>query len=251
MEDQRKLRRHSTGHDDNEIIELTQEMKLADQNGATIIELTEVVDDPGASASESVESLLAMRVERSQEEILELTDIVDFAESEAATARLNDDQLIELTEIVDPVVIDRTPVFENGDQEILELTDIVDQVAVGPEIAVGEETLGHESAEIADLFLEAMAAAKSASGEKKRSALERRDADEEQEQVIQLTDVLGQAGEYEKALPSGRIEEVLEHLLQTKFTVTLNRLIVDAVEKAVARKTEDLKRSVRDGDDSR
>lgn len=93
-----------------------------------IIELTDIVNP--AELEQSAASVAT--VEAPDEAIIELTDIVDPAELQqtdvsAAPVEAQDEEIIELTDIVDPAVLQRAA---TPDEDLIELTDIVDPETV-------------------------------------------------------------------------------------------------------------------------
>jgi hypothetical protein len=78
-----------------------------------------------------------------EDEIIELTDIVDPSELEAAGLKMEeDDEIIELTDIVDPSEFEAAGLIMEEEDEIIELTDIVDpaEMHVGAVAAEPEDT---------------------------------------------------------------------------------------------------------------
>ncbi len=282
-----------------------------------IIELTEIVD-PAELAQISIAESEEAEIEATadlldDDEIIELTEIVDPAELEQIPiTETEDEEILELNDIAAPAEMEVAP--EEIPSDTVDDLDHAEPSIDEPDMALPDEapasqelerreTAPAESAEIADMFMEEMALDVSASEEKAPSTLEQvvgaplteiTDPDDEQEQVIQLSDVLGQtdreerlpiekikvgaeedlaahpisleredtanalgldlekqSSEEEKLLHDRQIEDAVEHLLQTKFAETINRLIADAVEKAVAREMEAIKRAMQEGDDAK
>jgi hypothetical protein len=85
----------------------------------------------------------AAELDEEDEEIIELTDIVDPSELQAAAAQeADDEEIIELTDIVDPRELQAADISMGDDEEIIELTDIVDpsELRVSAVIAPPDET---------------------------------------------------------------------------------------------------------------
>ncbi len=199
-----------------------------------ILELTEIVNP------EEVESSVDATED---EKVIELTEIVTPAElAQAGTADLdNDDEIIELTDIVTPE--EMRAAEEEGMEDVLELVDIVDPrdvPAATHESTVEETTVGNEADLAVDRFMDEMIADTMepvepmdfAIGEAPGIPLEEiTDPDEEQEQVIQLSDVLGHSRR-EKRLPIEKIkmgaeEDIEADPISLEREITANALGLD------------------------
>lgn len=117
-----------TGLPDEEIIELTEMVERAEKTDTdllptdeTVIELTEVVVSTELETSPPE----TISVDDRDDDIIELTEIIDPDEFAAATGQNPGEEIIELTEIVDPAELEATTA-QNPDEAIIELTEIVD-----------------------------------------------------------------------------------------------------------------------------
>ncbi|MEJ2661281.1 MAG: hypothetical protein P8Z73_11240 [Desulfobacteraceae bacterium] len=83
----------------------------------------------------------AAGTDEADDEIIELTDIVDPGELEAAGLKMEeDDEIIELTDIVDPSEFEAAGLIMEEEDEIIELTDIVDPAELHVGAAEPEDT---------------------------------------------------------------------------------------------------------------
>jgi hypothetical protein len=100
-------------------------------------------EDLAKGAAELDAALSGFELDEVDDEIIELTNIVDPRELQAAPAREGDDEeIIELTDIVDPRELQAAHWPMDDDDEIIELTDIVDpaELRVSAVIAEPDET---------------------------------------------------------------------------------------------------------------
>ncbi len=251
-----------------EIIELTDivdpaELQVSavteDLGDEDILELTDIVDPDELQVG-------ALTEDRDDDDILELTDIVDPAELEAAPAQpapqasgrieglgdqgagqatdespleaqppdiqpLPEEPGQEQTEPADAISIGAIPPFEDEgphENSVIQLSDVLNQSAPKEErvpieqIKVGaEEELAQQS-----ISLEAELTADSLG-----------------------MDLEKEAWEEDKTVTDREIEAAVERIIQTKYTETIERLIAKAVEKAVTREIENIKRAMLDGDE--
>jgi len=103
-----------------------------------------LVDDAldASGEPEDTRAVDAAEPDASDDEIIELTDIVDPAELDAAGLNMGrDDEIIDLNDIVDPSELEAAGLRMDEDDDIIELTDIVDPselrvgaVATEPEV---------------------------------------------------------------------------------------------------------------------
>ncbi len=141
-----------------------------DPEDEDVLELTDIVDPAELDTADSIQT---------DEEIIELTEIVDPAELEAGAPRQADEEVIDLSEIVDPATLkadDAEP-----EEEVLELSDIVEPAELGaPEDADQAPPPTQEAEELIELtdIIE----------NKEQQAIAQ---PEENEELIQLSDVLG------------------------------------------------------------
>lgn len=258
------------------------------------------------------------------DDIIELTELVDPADLETDDFLMDDEDIIELTDIIDPAeLLVGAAAEETDDDGIIELTDIVDPAELqaafpekGPpepeqtgDLAAQEWALNADDAEaqtedqvpLEDEPAEFNALPEDLSQDQDNAAdavsigaippLE--DDSRQEEGVIQLSEVIGrnsleedmppieqiQMGAEEEldnqtisleaeaagdamgldleeearmkdnTLTDQEIEAAVERILQTKYAETIERLIAKAVEKAVTREIESIKRAMLDGDD--
>ena len=107
----------------------------------------DALDDSGAQdngmEADAEAADAAAGTDEADNEIIELTDIVDPGELEAAGLKMEeDDEIIELTDIVDPSEFEAAGLIMEEEDEIIELTDIVDpaELHVGAVAAEPEDT---------------------------------------------------------------------------------------------------------------
>lgn len=225
-----------------------------EENG--IVELTEVVGSADRDESDTAE--------KPDDDIIELVDRVDPAElaSIKAEAAEDGDDIIELTDIVDPAEI------AAGDMDGQPAEQVV---ASAGRVETDDLFEG-------DLNLEEALARKAQPGVDDIGTgvmPDVEETDEQQEQVIQLADVLGGGAEEDIAkqhismdaeetantmgmglvektekeqqiLSEKEIERTVEHIIQSKYADTIERMVAKAVEKAVTQEIEKIKRSLSD-----
>lgn len=277
----------------NDFIELTDMVESAqtdadEEDDEAVLDLTERVDLADAS--------IPLGDEPGDDDVIELTDMVD--PEDAPIPLMEEPEGDDFIELTDRVESAESAADEEDDEAVLDLTDMVspeDMVQDEPETASMDDAappspVEAESEAIADMFMEEMATAESNMDEHDRSPVEpevgiplTEVAEPADEQVIQLSDVLGQADKgtrlpiekikmgAEEDLASQpisleredtanalglnlemqqKIETAVEHLLETKYADTINQLISDAVEKAVSREFAAIKGAKRDNQDS-
>lgn len=285
-----------------------------EENG--VIELTEVVRSADRDERDSAEE--------PDDDIIELVDRVDPAElaSIKAEAAEDSDDIIELTDIVDPAEIAAGDMDSKPAEQVAASAGRVEAAGDGAAEAVGpeEEELAlsdldqfepvadddkpptaeqdeFEPVETDDLFegdltLEEALAEKAQPGVDDIGAgvmPDVEEADEQQEQVIQLADVLGggvvedrppieqmkmgaeedianqhisveaeetantlgmdlveKTEKEQQILSEKEIERSIEHIIQSKYADTIERMVAKAVEKAVTQEIEKIKRSLSD-----
>lgn len=103
----------------------------------------------GTSESESESAQAEFALDEDDDEIIELTDIVDPSELQAAGPEADDDEeVIELTDIVDTSELEAAGLIMETDDDIIELTDIVDpsELRVGAVAAPQDEIGAGETA---------------------------------------------------------------------------------------------------------
>jgi hypothetical protein len=255
-----------------------------------VIELNERVDSVQTGSDDFLEQ---------EEDIIELTDIVDPAELRvpAASDTIDDDEIIELTDIVGPAELSRAEAGWPEDDEVLELTEVVEPAEMhvplmdheppareAAQVRADEDTLAPEPMTYGAESLEPI----------EIGAIP--DLEEEpltEENIIRLSDVLDHQGrdiepipieqikmgaeetlatqhisleaedtaealgldleqgrqEEEITLTDSQIEAAVERIIQKKYAATIEQLVAQAVEKAVAREIETIKRAMLDGDE--
>jgi hypothetical protein len=233
-----------------------------------IIQLTEIVDIEQLQTAD-------FQLDEGEDEIIELTDIVDPAELRvgAVLEARDDDQILELTDRLDMAELQTdAPTEEPVDEEILELTDIFNPAEI-------EDAPAHEAPAVPEHAVDAI------------PPLE--DHPRNQESVIRLSEVLSHSLPEDERLPieqikmgaeeelakqtisleaedtasalgldlekdnmeegkpltDREIEAAVERIIQTKYAETIEQLIAKAVEKAVTREIENIKRAMLDGDE--
>ncbi len=295
--------------EDEDILELT-DIAQPDEIEAQAPDLTEdedILELTDIAQPDEIEAQVTDLTE--DEDILELTDIAQPDEIEAQVTDLTEDEdIIELTDIVRPAEIEAQATDLTEDEDILELTDIV-QPADLQEEARETEIPAHDSqpaeagqtpetTEWADLFVNEM------SDSEKLHEAPLSDAadvsaiagaplsdfasdDEDEDQVIQLTDVLRQkpkparlpiekmkmgAEEDLEATPitleqedqanalgldleadavlDQKIQAVVERIIQEKYADIIEQRIANEVENAVMREIAAIKRTLTEDDDS-
>jgi hypothetical protein len=106
------------------------------------------------AAPDAVQS--EFKLDEEDDDIIELTDIIDSSELEAADHQVEDDEeIIELTDIVDPSELEAPGWTASEDDEIIDLTDIVDPselrvsavIAEPDEAAIGPAADGEAAAD--------------------------------------------------------------------------------------------------------
>lgn len=251
--------------------------------------------DDATLASDAAELETAISGEEEDDEIIELTDIVDPSELAASQESINgDDDIIDLVDIVDPAELEcLTPGNDSAaiDSEPVSSADLDQDALPEPESdpqpldapGQGEEELALADLESFDLNGDEEALSETDDQD------EGVDRDDE-EDVILLTDVLkkgdgakvisladkeadeetagesmsgddmasdtmGSAplapeAEAQDALSDSQIEAAVEHLLKTKYADTVRLMVSEAVEKAVAREVENMRRGLSDPDGS-
>ena len=257
-----------------------------------VIELTEKVDIEQRAAND-------FQAGEQEEELIELSDIVDPAELQvpAATDILDDEEIIELTDIVDPAELSRADTDQLQGEEILELTEVVapDEMPAPP--MDQEPTVNEAAQETAEAgTLEPEPIPDEAEGLEPIEIGAIPEIEEEppaEENIIRLSKVLDHQGrdtesipieqikmgaeeslatqhisleaedtaealgldleqrqqEEEITLTDAQIEAAVERIIQKKYAATIEQLVAQAVEKAVAREIENIKRAMLDGDE--
>ena len=107
-------------------------------------------EDQAAETSGPDAARTEFALDEEDDEIIELTDIVDPSELEAEE---DDEEIIELTDIVDASELEAAGLIMEGDDEIIELTDIVDpsELRVGA-VNTDQDQAGVEDQEYEDLL---------------------------------------------------------------------------------------------------
>ena len=238
-----------------------------------IIQLTEIVDIEQLQTAD-------FQLDKGEDEIIELTDIIDPAELRvgAVLEARDDDQILELTDRLDMAELQTdAPAEEPVDEEILELTDIFNPAEIEdapaheapavPEHAVDAIPIGtippleddHGNQESVIRLSEVL---NHSLPEDERLPIEQIKMGAEEElakQTISLEaeDTANALGldlekdtlEEGKPLTDREIEAAVERIIQTKYAETIEQLIAKAVEKAVTREIENIKRAMLDGDE--
>ncbi len=286
------------------------------------------VEDMAAAAAELDSAISGSDRDDEDEEIINLTEIVDPSLFQPADSQQDegDDQIIELTDIVDPAELRVKAVIETQDDEkILELTDIVDPAELEAAPAYATAQAPEQSGDFADhgmtwkteIIADQTAdkpeieAAPIDSGSLPENLAPEPAADpistgaiapfeddpRHQESVIRLSDVLShnfprderppteeikmgveeelakqtisleaedtanamgldldldlekETRQGGKPLTDPEIEAAIERIILTKYAETIEQLIAKAVEKAVTREIENIKRAMLDGDE--
>jgi hypothetical protein len=249
--------------DDDEIIELTDIVDPAELRvDAVTPEPDETGSEPTASAAIADETADAGLGDEEYEDLLEMIDtldadelLVDIAEEESW-----EPETIPVDQAADTTVAaeDTAPVepgdVPDEDQEYAELLDTID--SLDPE----------------DLLVSVDEAGLFDTGEDAGPVADQAEPEEEEEGLLSLTDVLNRSaadaakkppvervgsvireveedtGKDVRTLTDNEVEAAVERILKTKYAETIERLIANAVEKAVNREIENLKRTMLDDD---
>jgi hypothetical protein len=243
--------------------------------------ITQMVDDAVRQLNEEDASQLPSSPSPDSPSMDDDTLAFDAAELETAISGDDeDDEIIELTDIVVPLEVLAEPTAgqkdPSGDDDIIDLVDIVDPAGLAYEALEDEddELFGYE-----DLM-----------EEESSGTDDQEEGQDREEDIILLTEVLkkgegakvisladkesdekmpgesvavddmgsGASGsepfprdaEAQDPLSDPKIETAVEHLLKTKYADTLRRMVSEAVEKAVAREVENIRRGLSDPDAS-
>jgi hypothetical protein len=214
--------------------------------------------DDDTLASDAAELETAISGEDEDDEIIELTDIVDPSEVTAeltagATAGQEDtngdDEIIDLVDIVDPAELEYEP-LENGDDGLMGNEDLLEE-----ELSVTDDQDEGEDRDREEEVILLTDVLKKGEGAKVISLADQ-EADEKMPAESVSAEDMGAdalglepsppADEAQDASSDPQIETAMEHLLKTKYADTIQRMISDAVEKAVAREVENIRRGLSD-----
>lgn len=249
--------------DDDEIIELTDIVDPAELRvDAVTPEPDETGSEPTASADAADETADAGLGDEEYEDLLEMIDtldadelLVDIAEEEG-----REPETIPVDQAADTAVAaEDTAPAEPGDvpdedQEYAELLDTID--SLDPEdllVSVDEAGLfdtGDAAGPVAD---QAEPEEEDGGLLSLTDVLNRSTADEAKKPPVErvgsvIREVEEETGRDVRTLTDREVEAVVERILTTKYAETIERLIANAVEKAVNREIENLKRTMLDDD---
>lgn len=212
----------------------------ADHEQDAVIELTDIVDPTELEAASDFPD----------DEVIELTDIVDPAELAASMQEQAEDEdaVIELTDIVDPA--DLAAASDFPDDEVIELTDIVDPEEIEATLLAVD---AQEDRVIRlDRVLDHVRRHEERIEEEITSGIAEEPANES------LTPDTKEAGtaigiEWDNVMASRGpspdvtekdLERVIEQVIRTKYAHTIEKTIAAVVEKIVTRDMESIKRSL-------
>jgi dihydroneopterin aldolase len=233
-----------------------------------IIELSDIVDR-GELQTDRLYS------DQEDDEIIELTDIVDPAELKvpAIVGAPDDEEIIELTDIVDPAELEAPLVDEESPQrEPAEILAVAGAVAQGTEqwgarttldpIPIGAIPPFEDEPQTEEGLVRLTNVLNLQTSEGQRLPIEQIKMGAEEElatQAISLeaedrAEALGLSLEKEPQEESSKlkyrdIETAVERVIEKKYAATIEHLIAQAVEKAVTREMESIKRAMLDGDE--
>jgi hypothetical protein len=247
--------------------------------------MTQMVDDAVRQLNEEDPSQLPPSSSPDSPSIDDDTLASDAAELETAlSGEDDDDEIIELTDIVDPSEVMAEVTTEptagqgdpNGDDEIIELVDVVEPAEMeyngldnGDDAFTGDEDLMEEEPSVTDdqdegedreedilLLTDVLKKGEGA----KVISLADKEADEKMSAESESGDDMGSntlgsepfpsAAQAQDASSDPKIETAVEHLLKTKYADTIRRMVSEAVEEAVAREVDNIRRGLSDSDAS-
>jgi hypothetical protein len=258
--------------DDEEIIELTDIVDPAELETAglkmddedDIIELTDIVDPSelrvGAVSPERRETGSAVATseapaaqtadaaleDEEYEDLLEMIDTLDADDLLEDIADLETPETEALSDAPEEIPTDPEVETPDDDQEYAQLLDTID--SLDPEdllVSVDEAGLLDSDAGDAPPEQEGLLTLS--------EVLNRGAADQEQKPPVErvgsvIRDVEEETGKDVRTLTEHEVEAAVERILKTKYAETIERLIANAVEKAVNREIENLKRTMLDDD---
>jgi hypothetical protein len=218
--------------------------------------------DDDTLASDAAELETAISGDDEDDEVIELTDIVDPSEvtaevmagATAGQADTNgDDEIIDLVDIVDPAELEYDNLGNGVNAQIGNEDLMAEELSMTDE---PDERQDHDGEEEIILLTDVL---KKGEGAKVISL-----ADKEAEEKMPAEAVSGDdmasgaldsesfppAAEAQEASSDPQIETAVEHLLKTKYADTIQRMVSEAVEKAVAREVENIRRGLSDPDAS-
>jgi hypothetical protein len=267
--------------DDDEIIELTdivdprelQQGGLQTAEDDEIIELTDIVDPSELHVaavtaeqdeSETVQAADAAVEDQEYEDLLEMIDNFD---TEDLLVDIEDEEdqgpesisIEKEADIPEATVEDAAPLEPDGvpeeDREYAELLDTIDRLDPD-DLLVSVDEAGLLAAGDSD---SASPAEEQVTPEEDElmtlsDVLNRRTADEEEKPPVEdpgmfTREVEEETGRKARTLTDQEIEAAVERILKSKYAETIERLIANAVEKAVNREIEILKRNMLDDDE--
>jgi hypothetical protein len=250
---------------DEDIIDLTQVVaQVVDGTSPVeadddIIELAHIVkpEEMGTASAQDAEATISA----GDEDLIELTDVVDQATmaktlgAEDTQLNLEDDEPIDLTEVVDAAIAD------------VEVTQVEDHAAMDDDRFDRTETVVlSEQPELEDTDEQTPQPFLPDDSDvirlddvlnRDREPMEEAEAEESPPSAsdegiapISLGMPLDEVAEEQPVTLTGKqIEAAIERLIQNKYSKTLEELVAAAVEKAVTREIESIRRSLMEDDD--
>ena len=223
---------------DPELVQMAKPAQRLDQGSGEdeVIDLLEVVN-PAELTDQSADQE-AMPAESGDDEIIELNDIVDPTELGLPALSVDDtEEVIELTDIVDPQELPPASLVSksgptpdadlNANDQVIQLADVLNTVRRNDEPRSDGITMGLD---------EDLAADASAKAEDDGAGALGLELDKE-------------FSEGSTAVADKEIEETIERIIRTKYAQQIERLIAQAVEKAVTREIKNIKRAIMDDSD--
>jgi hypothetical protein len=254
----------------DDIIELTERVEpeqaqTGDFQEEEIIELLDVVDPDELQVPAATDTW-------EDEEIIELTDIVDPAElSRAETDQPEAGEILELTEVVEldemsePLMDHEPPAHAvaqetagAGSLETEPMTDgaeSLEPIEIGAIPDLEEEPLTEENiirlSEVLDhqAHTEPIPIEQIKMGAEETLATQHISLEAEDTAEALGLDLEQGLQEEEITLTDSQIEAAVERIIQKKYAATIEQLVAQAVEKAVTREIETIKRAMLDGDE--
>ena len=259
----------------DDVIELTEKVEpeqaqagdfQTEEQEEEIIELFDIIDPDNLRVPAATDTW-------EEEEIIELTDIVDPAElSRAETGQTEAEEILELTEVVEPEetpqpLMDHEPPAREVAQdtagsgslepepmaggalslepiEIGAIPDIEEEPPAEENIIRLSKVLDHQARDTESIPIEQIKMGAEEALATQHISLEAEDTAE----ALGLDLEQGRQ-EDEITLTDSQIEAAVERIIQRKYAATIEQLVAQAVEKAVAREIENVKRAMLDGDE--
>ena len=237
-----------------------------DVNDETATELTDTVEPDHVRVSDSTQRLDQGSGEGEVIDLIEVVNPAEFTDQsagqEAMPAESEDDEIIELNEIVEPAELGLPALSVDDTEEVIELTDIVDPQELSPASLASKSgpTLDADLNEndqviqLADVLNTVRRNDEPRSDGLTMGLHEDLTADASAKAEDDGAGALGleldkEFSEGSTAVADKEIEEAIERIIRTKYAQQIEKLIAQAVEKAVTREIKNIKRAIMDDSD--